>query len=649
MTTAFAGIVAFDDVPIDIKSEQQIGRAIAAPRKGRIAARRIDGALFACQTAPASTGGPSAPPPPTGNGHTLFAADARLDNRTELGAALALSPPELACTTDEDLVRRMFERWGEAGIARCLGAFAFALWDANARRLILGRDCLGNRALFFHRGGGFVVFANTLGALLALAQVPCQLDEIVLANFLAVNLMEQRRTFYRGIERVPSRTLVTIDQNSVRHRHYWSPDFGAPPPYRREQDYIERARELFDQAVAAAIADTRHVAVSASGGLDSSAIAATVARLGRAERITCYTLVPPADLQIDVGPYKYLDERDKMTALACMYPALDVRLISPERSHAFELDDTRLFARAATPVLGAANIGWYNYIYDAVTADAHQSMLVGDYGNFGLSWKGTFSFVSLLHGGRWKALVRELMTQARQDGRGPAQIFAAEVIKTAAPAWLRRSIHRLKGRDPDSIARYSALNPDYIAETNLAQRWRAQGFDPWFVAHGWSAGRHRACYMFDHNQFARDFKGTTAQTFGVESRDPHSDRRLLEFALTVPEVMFRHNGIPRSFARGVFADRLPPEILQERRRGANGVTWFRRLDGRRSDIVMELERLDASPLAQRLIDLPRLRGLLKQWPKDEHAAQARLDEYKLALNRGVHVGRFIRWVEGGNA
>jgi len=55
------------------------------------------------------------------------------------------------------------------------------------------------------------------------------------------------------------------------------------------------------------------------------------------------------------------------------------------------------------------------------------------------------------------------------------------------------------------------------------------------------------------------------------------------------------------------------------------------------------------PLARRLIDLPRLKRLMAQWPKDANEAEARRGEYRLALARGVHVGRFIRWVEGGNA
>jgi asparagine synthase (glutamine-hydrolysing) len=113
--------------------------------------------------------------------------------------------------------------------------------------------------------------------------------------------------------------------------------------------------------------------------------------------------------------------------------------------------------------------------------------------------------------------------------------------------------------------------------------------------------------------------------------------------------MFRKNGIARAFARTVLADRLPREILDETRRGAQVPTWFRRLDARRGDIAVELERLEGSALAPRLLDLPRLKRLMVQWPRSEDEAQHRQAEYALGFDRAIHVGRFVRWVEGGNA
>jgi asparagine synthase (glutamine-hydrolysing) len=647
--SAFAGIVAFNAAIPDKPTEDLVCRALTGFRRGKVTAHRLEEALFAQRASSGSGSGRGFQPLAGSNGRTLFAALARLDNREELARALGVAPNELAHLSDADLLLRMIEHQGESGVARCLGAFAFALWNANSHTLTLGRDCLGNKPLFYHCGRGFVAFATSLGALLALPDVPREIDDVALAHFMALDMNEGPRTFYRGIDRVPTRSLVTIDNAGVRHRCYWAPVLDAPPPYHRDEDYVARARELFDQAVAAATRDTPHLAIATSGGLDSSAIAATAARLGAARSITCFTMLPPPGTQIDVGPFRYLDERDKVGALARMHPQLDVRWVAPASLHPFEEDYRRFFARANLPVFGPLTHAWYAHLSDAVVAAGHGVLLVGNYGNFSLTWGGRFALLALLRAGAWHEFGHELRASARHSGRSLARTFAGDVMVPGAPAALRRLIYRLRGRNPDSVAHYSALNPAFIAEHGLARRWNTPGFDPWFGGDAWHPARHRAARMFDHNQNVRDMTGMAEEIDGFESRDPHRDRRLLEFVLAVPEPMFRREGVPRAFARKVFADRLPPEILNEGRRGAQVPDWFRRLQARRQDIAAEIERFEASPLASRLIDLPRLRRLMTQWPKDADEAEQRLDAYKFMLSRGVHVGQFIRWVEGGNA
>lgn len=553
--SAFAGVVCFDGASPDKKTEAQICRTIVALQAGRVDVVRAPGALFVRRTTPSAPYG--AWLIGSEHGRPTFAAVSRLSNREELAAALQISSSALAATSDAVLLLRMLERWGDAGIARCIGPFAFAQWDAEARRLILARDCLGERPLFFHRGKDFAAFATGLGALLAIPGVPRELDDIVLANYLALNLDEPRRTFYRGVERVASRTLVTADRERLEHRHYWSPNFAAPPPYRREQDYVERTRELLDQAVATATRDTPRVAIATSGGLDSSAVAATAARLGRAERITCYTLVSAAGTQIDFGRFKYPDERQKLEALGRMHPTLDIQLLAPERPHRLEEDDTRHFVRASAPVLNPSNSGHFSFLYDAVAAAGYRQLLMGFLGNPGLTWTGSLSLVSLFRSAQWRAFARELPALARDTDRGLARTLVGEFVVPAAPAALRRLIIRLRGRDPDSVARYSALNPDFVAAHGLAAQWRAHGFDPWFTPVARHPAQLRAHYLFDNNQFGRDGMGASFDRRGFEITDPYADRRLAEFVLTVPEPMFRQNGISRSFARSVLADRLP--------------------------------------------------------------------------------------------
>jgi asparagine synthase (glutamine-hydrolysing) len=640
--SAFAGIVTLSGNSIDPKLLDRAATALTATRKGRTVRHAFKRAVFVERIAA------NDPRQPTGrNDRPPFAALARLDNREELADALGLAGEERAQASDTALLQRMFERWGDTGVARCVGAFAFAHWDGNARRLTFGRDCLGNRPLFYHLGAEFICFATTLGALFALPGVPRAIDEIALANFIAINFSKSIQTFYRGIERVPSRSLVSIDNTGVHRRTYWAPDLDAPPPYRRDEDYIERARELFDLAVAATTRDTPRVAIATSGGLDSSAIAATAARQGTAGTITCLCVVPPLNTNIDVGPIRYLDERDKVDDLARLYPRLDVRFVTPRHLPASDYE-MRYFANGHLPSL-TGDLGSVRDFSDAFSATGSRVLLIGNQGNFGLSWSGPLSALDLFRTGQWGGFVRDLHATARENHRSLLRTFAASIIMPMASAGLRRLIYRLRGRDPDSVARYSALNSGFAADAGLARQWREQRFDPWFGLDEANPRRWRAHLLFDHNQYGRDMRGLAEEIFGHETRDPHGDRRLIEFALSVPEPVYHRRGIPRWFARQVFADRLPRAILNERRRGANNPTWFRSLDAVRPQFAAEIERLEASPLAGRLLDLPRLKRLMAEWPIDENAAGKRVGEYRLALARGVHVGRFIRWVEGSNA
>jgi asparagine synthase (glutamine-hydrolysing) len=638
--TAFAGIVRFDGSANDADTQDRITRSVGTGRGGRIWSYRSDSALFVSRS----------PQPLAGNGHALSAALARLDNRDELGASLHIPSPELAGISDLALLMRIVEQQGEAGVARSLGAFAFASWDERQRRLILGRDCLGiNHALFFHRSPNFCAFATSLPALLSLPFVPREVDAIELANFMAMNFRATHRTVYRGIDRVASRTLTTFEPGATRHRHYWSPAFDPAPPFRREDDYIQQARELFDRAVSTTIGGDRRIAISTSGGLDSSAVAATAARLGLGERVTCYTLVPPEGAVSNPHPSRYQDETDKVVALQRAHPTLDLRLLRPETPHPFEIDPERYFAATGVPILDPTNLGWFSALHDVVAADSHRLLLDGAYGNVGLTWDGKFALRALLRERDWRAVAREVPLMAAEDGVGPARILMSHILLPSAPAPVSRLAHRLRGRDPRSVARYSALNPTFVADCDLVRQWREAGFDPWFRKSATEAARHRAFQLFDNNQPARDYMASLNERYGFEARAPHADRRLLEFALAIPEPRYRCNGVARSFARSVFADRLPPEILNERKRGAQGGAWFRRLDARRADVAEDLERFKASPLASGLLDLPRLKRLVEEWPADEHVALARTSDYMVVLTRALHIGRFILWAERGNA
>jgi asparagine synthase (glutamine-hydrolysing) len=544
-------------------------------------------------------------------------------------------------------VQAAFAQSGDKAIAALLGAFAFAHWDEEARRLTLARDCLGQRSLFYHRGDGFVVFASYLPDLLAVPGVPRAIDETMAAKFLAQDHNERERTLYRGIDRVASRTCVVVTARHAEIRHYWAPRLDAPPAYAREEDLVARGRELFDRAVARCLGDVPRAAVLTSGGFDSSAIAATAARQGHGD-ITCYTGLPPDDLDLAASPFTYFDERPPVEALARMHPALRLKFVTPRGMHPLYENCMRLFERQALPAWGPIDKAWFYSLEDAIEADGHRVVLDGAVGNYGLSWAGMFSLAALARRGKFLCLLREAhkIGQARDQPLG--RVLREDLFRRIAPRSLQRLVTRLHGDDPDAVGFFSLLNPAALDTLGLRRHWKEDRFDPRSRRFG-DPRRFRAGLLFDKFQISRDIRAMSPMLRGYELRDPHADRELLEFCLTVPETLYRRDGLPRWYVRQVFADRLPAEILRERRRGAQNAGWFETLNARRAIIESEIAGIAASPMADRLIDVPRLKRLVSAWPENPRDLRMRAGEYRYGLDRACHFGQFLRWVEQRNA
>jgi asparagine synthase (glutamine-hydrolysing) len=136
--------------------------------------------------------------------------------------------------------------------------------------------------------------------------------------------------------------------------------------------------------------------------------------------------------------------------------------------------------------------------------------------------------------------------------------------------------------------------------------------------------------------------------WAVDWRDPMADKRLIEYCLSVPTDEYFVDGLPRALARRAFSDRVPQAVLSERRPGHQAADWHEGLTAARSEVIAELDRLAACAAAAGALDVEKMKRLADNWPTSGWDSFRVIENYRLALLRGISAGHFLRKTSGAN-
>ena len=181
--------------------------------------------------------------------------------------------------SDTEVIAHAYEEYGDACVSHLEGMFALAVWDAAQQTLLLARDRMGEKPLYYHAGPTAFVFGSELRALLEHPAVPRELDLRSLARYLAYEYVPAPSSILAGISKLPPGHLLTVRPgDKPRVVRYWdltmTPDEGPS-----EGEWIERLRAQLEDSVRRQLVSDVPVGLFLSGGMDSGAIVATAARL----------------------------------------------------------------------------------------------------------------------------------------------------------------------------------------------------------------------------------------------------------------------------------------------------------------------------------------------------------------------------------
>jgi len=228
----------------------------------------------------------------------LVVADASLYNRKELCEELGRRLPRTRLETDADIVAAAYRFFGDDFVHRLDGDFAVALWDARAGRLLLARDPLGVRPLFYRSAGPVLFFASEFSGLVQDPAFRREIHPGVLLNYLQLSFVPGTRTILRGIREVAPGSVVSADDTSITEgeRCLFKPARRVFPVSVRSS--AKRIRETMRRAVRRRMPAGGHVGLLLSGGLDSACVAAAL-RDVHAGPVEAYVVGSAGDAQAD--------------------------------------------------------------------------------------------------------------------------------------------------------------------------------------------------------------------------------------------------------------------------------------------------------------------------------------------------------------
>jgi asparagine synthase (glutamine-hydrolysing) len=579
------------------------------------------------------------------DGRLALVADARLDNREELIGELGLAPSDARKFSDAAILLTCIERWNEDAINRLVGDFAFALWNEKAQTLLLTRDFVGQRPLYYYQSRDFFAFATMPKGLHALSEIPRAPDEEMVAEFLTVMPQSGSRSFFKDIKRVEPGHIVRVTRDQISSRRYWQPRRPSRTTWKLEE-CVEGLRYHLDQAVQSRLRGTRElIGSNLSSGIDSGAVTATAARLLAANggKVVAFTAVPSQGYDGPSPRNRYADEGPLAAIVAATYPNIEHVLIRSEKNSPLDGID-RGFYLYEQPLLSLSNTRWIEAINSSARSRKLKVMLIGQFGNMTISYNGLETLPELLRAGRLFDLCKtahKLVANSNMRWRGVAAQTFGSFLPLQVTKWLN-SLHF--GHFPE-VEEYSILRSKTLRDMNLTKLAGERGLD--FSYRPWNDGFAMRVWGMQRSDNGNINKGTLAG-WGIDRRDPTADKRLVEYCLSIPTEMYLTAGVQRAVSKTAFADRLPHAILHEQNRGYQAADWHEGLTAAQGEIETELARLAAFTPTATLLDIERMVSLIKNLPSTGWNNTDVIQHYRLALLRGVSAGHFLRRSYGGN-
>ena len=532
------------------------------------------------------------------DGTVWVVCNGEIYNFKELRAGLEARGHVFSCDSDTEVIVHLYEQYGLDLFKKLRGMFAIAIWDAARSRLVLARDRVGKKPLYVCREPHRLTFASEIKSLLEVSGIPRRISDSALREYLALGYVPAPFTLFEGIEKLLPGHFMIVEKGRVRDQQYWDVPSGASESH-SEGEWTELLREKLLECIRIRLVSDVPLGAFLSGGIDSSAIVAAMARMTD-QPVKTYSIgFEGADRFYNELPYARIvanafatDHHEIIVRpdIAQLLPQLIWHMDEPIADSAFVT--TYLVARLASQSV--------KVILSGVGGDE----LFGGYRRYlGEGLARYYNRLPAVLRSKWIPAMLGALPQDRHSNLKNYIRYADAFVKSA---------------DLHPTSRYMSYVTLFSSEVQNAlvtasdrrspygsNAFASQITQNYFLAHSGLTGLNQLIYADLKTSLADDLLALTdkmTMAASIECRAPFVDHELVEMAAQMPDSLKIRGFTMKYLLKKAVKPWLPPEILNRKKRGFGAPmgSWIRN---------------DLNPLMENLLSEVQVkrRGLFN-WP-----------------------------------
>jgi asparagine synthase (glutamine-hydrolysing) len=478
-------------------------------------------------------------------------------NYRELARLVESRGHKLQTQSDTETILHLYEEFGDACVEHLRGMFAFAIWDARARKLLLARDRVGKKPLYYADIDGCLIFGSELKSLLEHPRMARDIDPQAVADYFSYQFIPAPKTIFRQARKLKAGHLLVVTPNGAREQQYWDIDFSRTES-RSEEEWCEMLRAEFRVAVEGRLISEVPLGAFLSSGVDSSAVVAMMSRISHRPVVTA---------SVGFSKEKYSEVDDAGSFAKSLNADHHERIVTPDAVGIIE----KLAWHYDEPFADASAIPTY-YVSQAAREFVTVA-LSGDGGDENFAGYRRYKF---------DAMENRVRTMAPASLQRP--LFGALAAVYPKADWLPQALRakatlRNLSLDPAHAyfcSVYGAMANERDGLLSREIQTELRDYDPFdvFASHYHRANTAdpiaRAQYADIKTYLTDDILvkvDRASMAVSLEVRCPLLDHRVMELAACIPSNFKLRGQEGKYIFKRAMSRLLPPEVLTRRKQG----------------------------------------------------------------------------------